>query len=365
MAIYGQFESDDEREAAVPGQHGMGTPIAAGRFYETYNGHHRCYLEEILVRLRDIHGEEPGGTPIPSTAIFLAGDSSLDNKTWLFNQGAPAEHWRPSQSHAQAINGYEQILRPPRMICDVTYWLNLILSDLGARAFAVNSAIEATTLASRVGGVQCCVCPALGGLYDQDQFILEQIRPSDMLVISVGGNDIALAPSIITVLALALLLLTPWPFLAVWHPAVAYFIGLFRYQVQCYAERLTARTRPAKIGVCMIYNLDESNGMSWANPALCLLCYFCFPGVLQRRMRLAFELGTSAVHIPGTEVVPIHLAEALDGKCSADYHQRVEPSVIGGQKMARLILHHLGWSCRTPGYRYGCDFESDSFSNLS
>merc|ERR1719461_2120274 len=118
--------------------------------------------------------------------------------------------------------------------------MNRILQDHGASAFTVNSAIEATLLASRVGGVQCCVIPTCGGLFEQDVFIRDNIREQDMLVISVGGNDIALAPSIFTVIALVLLMLTPWPLLCVWHPGVLFFIGMFRYQIQCYAERLTA-----------------------------------------------------------------------------------------------------------------------------
>eukprot|EP00435_Cladocopium_sp_Y103_P014318 s968_g3.t1 len=319
--------------------------VPAGAFYSTYHGHDTRYLERLLDGLLLVHGES---TPV----IFLAGDSSLDNKTWLFNQGAPADYWRPPSSHAPAVNGYQTLLDPPRMVCDVTYWMNQILQDMNANTIALNTAIEATTLASRVGGVQCCVVPSCCGLYEQEELIRDRIRSCDMLVISVGGNDIALAPSICTVLAMVLLMITPWPLLFCFHPAVAYFIGLFRFQVQCYAERLTAVTRPRKVGICMIYNLDERNGESWANLALCALCYTCFPSMLQRRMRLVFELGTSRIQVPGTEIVPISLADALDGRCTEDYHQRVEPSVIGGQKMARLILHRLGWPCQTPQYRY-------------
>ncbi|OLQ00352.1 hypothetical protein AK812_SmicGene17009 [Symbiodinium microadriaticum] len=307
--------------------------VPAGPFYATYHGHDARYLEQLLDGLLALHHQR--------TTIYLAGDSSLDNKTWLFNQGAPAERWRPAAAHAPAVNGYEQLLQPPRMVCDVTYWMNQILFDLGAPAFALNTAIEATTLASRVGGVQCCIMPSCCGLYEQE-VIRDRIRPGDMLVISVGGNDIALAPSIFTVLAMVLLMLTPWPFLFWFHPAVAYFIGLFRFQVQCYADRLTQRTRPAKIGVCMIYNLDERNGESWANMALCILCYTCFPSMLQRRMRLVFELATCRIQVPGSEVVPIALADALDGCCTEDYHQRVEPSVIGGQKM---LCRALSYAC--------------------
>lgn len=339
------MSSESEEDGSMQGaplQHAM---VDAGRFYSTYHGHNVNLLENTLRLLRDMHDEA-------AVTIFLAGDSSLDNKTWLFNQGAPAESWRPASSYAPAINGFEKILRPPRMVCDVTYWMNQILADIKGSAYVLNTAIEATLLASRVGGVQCCVVPTCGGLYGQDKLIKKRLRPQDMLVISVGGNDIALAPSIFTVLALVLLMLTPWPLLFWWHPGVLYFIGMFRYQVQCYADRLTSQTRPAKIGVCMIYNLDEANTDSWANGALAALCYCCFPSLLQNRINLAFELGVSKIKIPDTEIVPIRLADALDGKSTEDYHQRVEPSVIGGQKMARLILHRLGWSCQTPGYRY-------------
>ena len=141
-----------------------------------------------------------------------------------------------------------------------------------------------------------------------------------MLVISVGGNDIALAPSICTVLAMVLLKLALfWTdrwldemqlegFLmaskhvklraleddnpvattillssssSVFHWLVplsgqSLLLGLINFkadcsqietqpcvhacQVQCYAQRLTAVTRPRKVGICMIYNLDERNG---------------------------------------------------------------------------------------------------------
>merc|ERR1712039_144840 len=92
--------------------------------------------------------------------------------------------------------------------------------------------------------------------------------------------------------------------------------------------------------------------------ALCALCYSCFPSLLQNRINLAFELGISKIQVPDTEVVPIRLADALDGKSTEDYHERVEPSVVGGQKMARLILHRLGWPVQTLGYRYeSCETE--------
>lgn len=51
-----------------------------------------------------------------------------------------------------------------------------------------------------------------------------------------------------------------------------------------------------------------------------------------------FEQATSQICIPGTEVVPVPLFQALDGECCEDYVSRVEPSGKGGEKMAKLLL---------------------------
>jgi hypothetical protein len=60
---------------------------------------------------------------------------------------------------------------------------------------------------------------------------------------------------------------------------------------------------------------------------------------LETRIKLP-KLTTSqrAIKIPGCEVVPVPLFNALDGKNSRDYIARVEPSSHGGRKMAEYIL---------------------------
>ena len=55
-------------------------------------------------------------------------------------------------------------------------------------------------------------------------------------------------------------------------------------------------------------------------------------------IKKVFELGTSRIKIPGTEVVPFPLFEVLDGKDTNDYLQRVEPSPQGGRKMAKALM---------------------------
>jgi len=318
--------------------------IEAGAYYQTYSGHEVRRLATVEQHLRRIHtSPEKEGS-----CLFLAGDSSLDNKHWLF-PGFRQASWTLLNDQERghftgvALNGYERVLSPPRMVMDVCYWMNrLLLDEQKSGTFCLNTSVEATTLTSRVGGVQCCCVPACGGLYRQDKLIRERIRPQDYLVICVGGNDVALAPSIFTILFLVILLLTPWFLICACHPSILYFKLLFHYQLECYAKKLTSRTRPRKVGVCMIYNLDEAMVESWANAVLNLVCYSCFPRVLQYRMNLAFEYGIRMVNIPGTEVVPIALAEALDGSDTNDYLQRVEPSIQGGRKIANLVLSKLG-----------------------
>jgi hypothetical protein len=104
-------------------------------FYNEWSGHPVRDLEVMLPQLRQSeqqHGER--------SVIFLAGDSSLDNKYWILNR-----------RQANAINGYERVLQPPSMVCDVAYWLNhvLVTNNDGERFVCLNTAVEATTLRQR------------------------------------------------------------------------------------------------------------------------------------------------------------------------------------------------------------------------
>ena len=51
-----------------------------------------------------------------------------------------------------------------------------------------------------------------------------------------------------------------------------------------------------------------------------------------------FPIPQSTISIPGSEVIPIPLFHTLDGTRSEDYVARVEPSAVGGKKMAEYML---------------------------
>lgn len=47
---------------------------------------------------------------------------------------------------------------------------------------------------------------------------------------------------------------------------------------------------------------------------------------------------SSRIKIPGSEVIPVPLFNVLDGKTTSDYIARVEPSAVGGKKLAEYLL---------------------------
>ncbi len=103
---------------------------------------------------------------------------------------------------------------PPKSVCDVTFWLNFLLDQRHQQSSqgnltdglnesvtyaAINTAVEATTLNER----------SWIKLRSQDVFIRDNIRSEDVLIVSIGGNDIALAPTPCTIFSMAGLLCLP------------------------------------------------------------------------------------------------------------------------------------------------------------
>merc|ERR1712086_250566 len=318
-------------------------PVNGTGYYAEYHGHPIADLTRVHSTLRQ-QGKQ---------LIFLAGDSSLDNKFWF-------------RELKQAVNGYEHVLTPPRMNADVCYWLNLEASKRAIEYSCINTAIEATCLNDR----------SCGSLLEQDEFIRDNITEDDILVVSVGGNDVAMQPLCCTICSMCGLVYCGGPQYCIdkcscacppnncclgdlgcmccglpnsvtstlcgWPLGIGYMVDLFKNRVENYVRNLVSGPRkPKKVMVCMIYFLDEQVTGSWADCALGCLQYNTCPGRLQAGIRAAFELATKQITIPGTEVVAFPLFEVLDGKNTTDYCQRVEPSPGGGSKMATAIMDEL------------------------
>jgi lysophospholipase L1-like esterase len=217
------------------------------------------------------------------------------------------------------------------MVQDVSYHFNAIAHEQRRTkpVVTINAAIEESTVRDR--DTQ---------LLEQDRFICEHLAPQDVLVVSMAGNDVALRPTLSTILSMLLLThAAPKTLIRCgWAPGQGYFEHLFGERVRRVAERVVSKTKPALIVICMLYYLDERPGGSWADPVLSKLGYDRDPAKLQLILSTMCErLTRHGLHIEGNRVAICPLFEALDGSDPADYCERVEPSVQGGRKMAERI----------------------------
>jgi hypothetical protein len=285
--------------------------ISFSDYYSSYVGHETQYLKKILADLKNDGCKK---------FIYLAGDSSLDNKFWLGG----------SEFYADAVNGYEKILMPAKMKKDINYWLNYFLEKKKKsdqeRVCAINTAMEASKVAGRKAK-----------LLEQDQFIKENISANDFLVISIGGNDVALSPDENIARALQKLANNA-------NDSEAYELlnSIFFDSTKRYAERLIEKNKPQKVAISMIYFPDRNRNISsWASASLDGLKYNSNPDLLEKLIKGLFESSTKRIKIANTTVIPVALFEVLDGKNSSDYVSRVEPSIDGGKKIASLLLKKL------------------------
>ncbi|KAI9815308.1 MAG: hypothetical protein M1827_002788 [Pycnora praestabilis] len=306
--------------------------LSASQFYSNYYGHP---VESLSTLYSTILEQQP-----TRPVLFLAGDSSLDNKHWLFPEPANMFMSKAVDMSDESFTGpaprlYRKVLDPPRAVKDVAFWMD---KEIGDHVTTVNCAIEATTLAERANG-----------LLAQDIFIRDHLTYRDILVISIGANDIAMRPTLRTMMSMATLLLTPIRFInGGWAPGLSYFVKMFRDTLRQYVEKLVQKQKPRAVIICMIYFPDESVAqLGWADFTLSKLGYNSNPQHLQAVIRKVYELGTKKIVIPGTRIIPCALFEVLDGKTSVYYKERVEPSVQGGQKMAarfsELLKTELDW----------------------
>eukprot|EP01006_Ploeotia_vitrea_P045797 TRINITY_DN66970_c9_g1_i3.p1 TRINITY_DN66970_c9_g1~~TRINITY_DN66970_c9_g1_i3.p1 ORF type:complete len:313 (-),score=6.21 TRINITY_DN66970_c9_g1_i3:290-1168(-) len=289
-------------------------PISSAAFYGEYYGHTIAHLKTLYETLR--------GQRAPTDRfIWLAGDSSLDNKHWI---------WRNKKR--DAVNGYEDVLNPPASTPDVAYHLNVLGEG---KACTVNCAREESTIGARHGGK----------LLPQDEFIRDNISANDVLVVSVGGNDIALKPTGWTIWNMLLMVTLNSVARINRGPSAAwgmrYFQRMFRDDVTQYIETLISKQKPAQVLICMIYYPDEKQTGSWADRVLGPLGYNSNPQKLQAAISQIYKHATSEISIEGTTVTPVAFFDVLDGKNTEDYVDRVEPSDSGGFKMARLIWDNI------------------------
>jgi hypothetical protein len=285
--------------------------INTSQFYLEWRGH----PIEDLECFRAITLQHRPKKPL----VYLAGDSSLDNKYWVPSSGPGGEHLT-----VQVPEIYKQTLERAKPKPDVAFWLNHVL---GEKATCINTAIEETLLRERDEV-----------LLPHDEFIRDNISKDDILIVSVGANDIALRPTTSTMRHMFQLawLTRRSSITAGTASSLSHFAHLFHSCTESYIKRLTAKTKPRAVIVCMIYfPLEKQYGQSsWADVQLKTLGYERDPSILQEAIRKMYEMGTCRIKVEGTEIIPCALFEVMDGSRASEYTARVEPSVEGGKKMA-------------------------------
>ncbi len=274
-------------------------------FYKRWTGHDVDHLATLLKSLRDRK----------DSIVFLVGDSSLDNKAWI-------------NEHGDATNGYEDVLSPPRVKLDVAAQLNRMM--VGTDAAALNCAVEASRLTERT--------PTL---LDQDAFVRDNITENDVLVVSVGANDVVARPSPAMIVAMFLLMVLPCWLSCLFAP----FVRLFRDDVQRYVELLIMIRKPRLVIVCGIY-YPKVGGRGWADTALSWLRYDTNPHKLQAAIRRVYALATTKIEL-WTRFEPLALFEVLDPHDAESYVAGVEPSVRGGELIAHAILNIVAPSIKS------------------
>ncbi len=288
------------------------------RFYENYHGHHIHHLETLTSQFRRLK----------QNIVFLAGDSSLDNKYWVLEEPRV-----PTHAGYQCVMTKRHLLEIKEQneaVPDIAYWLHGKCQY--HRMACVNAAVEEATLSSKMQEMNA-----------QDTFVMNNLQANDILVVSIGGNDVALKPTMGTIMAMAGLMLQPMVLLGYYNPAMMYLRHLFKTTLETYIKKLTHKQSPKLVIVCFLYYPDENSAVdSWANRTLSALGYNQNPKVLQDRMKLVFETCVKQIQLPSCASVKfLPLFEVLDGKRTEEYAKRVEPSGLGGQKIADKLFEMI------------------------
>lgn len=300
--------------------------IKTQEYYSNWSGHKVELLEKALKHLKEKSKCE--------RIVFLAGDSSLDNKHWIFPplNKSRASSYKENQTCTKSLEVYKDFFNPSFMPKDVNYWIGKSLESLQSeeKVCSIMTAVEASTL---MKGGKLRSEP-------QDRFIRKNIKDGDYLIISVGGNDIAMAPTAKTEKHLEELIQSDFTK----ESSKKYFISLFKGRVKEYILSLIGDKKPKNILIAMIY-YPGFHGVeqSWAYPTLKKL-HYDKPDkrqLLQGFIKFLYEEATSQIKIDGARVTALPLYEVLDGSNPEHYKSSVEPSVEGGRLLGEFYVRKL------------------------
>lgn len=281
--------------------------IDCNRFYDNYYGHRIEDLEYIVKYSKQRF----------ESIIYLTGDSTLDNKYWL-NERIPMH-----EKLREVMNREYPKCRP-----DIAHCINTLIDPL---TVCINCAVEEATVESK----------SYIGLNAQDLIVMDNLNENDILVVSICGNDIALKPTLMTIFAIgSLLYCTPNSVVKSGYAIqLWYLMRKFRNLLMYYIKELTSKTKPRAIILCSIY-YPCIFGRGWADKFLNMINYTNNPLKIHSLIdHIHSDITKSICLDDSIKIYPLELSKVLDFNDESDYVSRVEPSYIGGMKIANAITN--------------------------
>lgn len=270
------------------------------KYYSTYYGH---TYEDLVLLLKSFKNNK----------IFLAGDSTLDNKSWL------------EGPNVTSVNEYRELLESMRP--DISYHINKLCQNQNLPFTSINCAVEEAGITDK------------NNLNVQDRFIRDNITSEDILVVSLGGNDLVLKKimTIIGELFGILFVKSTEDILANFKDYIPNIIELFTIKLQAYITELTSINKPKQVIVCGMYYPCKVVSESWANNMLNILRYDTEYNKIHTIIDIIYKECICKLN----NVTPLSLSDVLDYTSSDDYVARVEPSETGGKKIAQAIINSI------------------------
>jgi len=247
--------------------------------------------------------------------IWLAGDTTLDNKHWL-------------EDIRKSCNGYEHIFEQAYSKADLCHWINHHMQVMDYKGWAcINAAVNESSLTQR----------RKKGLLPQDEFIRDNLTEKDLLIISIGGNDLYSTLNFKRMTSMINFFLTKNPDKFAESEKFQCFVDLFKNQTEDYIKSLIAKHKPRKIIVCSLYH-PSIEGKGWADKLLSLIRYKKNPSKVHKVVEAIFEQATEKIKIPGVAIFPVKLWELLDWRQPDNFIERVYPSAKGGKELSQGFL---------------------------
>jgi hypothetical protein len=239
--------------------------------------------------------------------IYLVGDSVLDNKYWVKNIKT-------------------EKVRDIFTVPDIAYHINSLLDkdkskDLNKKDYiCINCAVEESKIESKN------ILNEHEALNEQDKFVRDNIKDDDILVVSLGGNDIML--SFKNILPLIKVLIS-----SNYKDSENYknLLNIFNLGIENYVKKILGKHQ-SKVIVLFPYFPCEVYSESWGN--FLLTGMMLFKHKIKKLMKDIFEDITYPY-------IKIPLYEIFDSTKEEDYVQRLEPSYTGGLKIAKEIVKHI------------------------